>query len=108
MTIRTLKDSLARQKQWLLLTLVFVALSITLALVASILVILVNVRAGTFASISSSITSVISALLFAQLRRGQKSLDNSEERIEREYSSAIERLYKISGPASAQDDPHER
>jgi CheY-like chemotaxis protein len=108
MTIRTLKDSLARQKQWFLLTLVFVALSITLVLVASILVILGNIRAGTFASISSSITSVISTLLFVQLRRGQVSLETSEERLGREYSSALERLYKTTGPASAQDDPHER
>jgi hypothetical protein len=93
MTISTLKGSLAQQKQWSRLTLVFVALSITLVLIAAIFAISGNVRVGTFTSISSTLTSVISGLLFLQLRRAQKTVAKNEEQIERQNKDAIERLY---------------
>jgi CheY-like chemotaxis protein len=92
----SLTEPLVQQKQWSRLTLIFVALSVLLVFVGAVSAIFGNIQFGTLSSISSILTTVISSLLFVQLQRSQKMLENNQEITRQEFKEAIERLKSIS------------
>jgi hypothetical protein len=91
--IKSLMEPLVQQKQWAQLTLVFVAVSVLLVLVGAVSAIFWDIRVGTLSSISSILTGIISSLLFFQLQRSQKTLEENLKTIRQELKEAIERSH---------------
>jgi DNA-binding NarL/FixJ family response regulator len=91
--INSLTASLEQQKRWSLLTLVFVAISISLVIAGIACAIFRNIPVGTVSAASSILTGIISKLLFNQLKRSQTILEKNQGIIKQQLKEAIERLY---------------
>jgi hypothetical protein len=100
-------EPLNQQKQWFNLTFVFVALSISLLIAGAIGAIFWNLQVGILTSISSIMTGAISSLLYAQLQRAQKKVEESREKIEQQYKENLERFY-ASSPTNTSPSPNTR
>lgn len=92
-THQFLTEPLNQQKKWFNLTFVFVALSISLLIAGAIGAIFWNLQVGTLTSISSIMTGAISSLLYVQLQRAQKNVEESRKKIEQQYKESLERFY---------------
>ena len=95
------EDTLEEHRHWFKLTFIFVALSISLLLAGAIVAIFWDMQVGTLTSISSILTSTISALLYSQLHKTQKNVEKNQEQVARKFKEASERYY---GVASTSED----
>ena len=89
---KALDEAQTKERRWSAITIVFVALSVILTFVAVLAVLFGYAQAGTLPSISSAITSVVSALLLRQLKQMQQNTRDKLNNLDQNFQVTMQQL----------------
>jgi hypothetical protein len=91
--LESLSEPLRQLGTWSILTTALVALSVVLILVGAVGALFVNTQVGVLTSVSSLVTSIVSSVLFFELRRARVEVKESRRDILKQLKEASERFF---------------
>jgi len=97
-TLQSLNAPLQQLGRWSIVTLVLVALSVVLIIAGAASTLFLNTQVGVLTSISSILSSLISSVLYFQLRQAQREVTGSRRDILQQFKHASERFFAKTPP----------
>ncbi len=90
--LQSISEPLQQHKSWFRLTAIFVSLSLALLLAGIATAIWSEVQVSILTSVSSVITGAVSSLLYTQLKRTRKTIQDGQEKLQGFIEDAAKRL----------------
>jgi len=93
LALQTLNAPLQQLTRWSIVTLALVALSVILVLAGAAAALFLNTQVGVLTAVTSTISSIVSGLLFGQLRNAQQAVQSSQQNVLQQLRAASDRLF---------------
>jgi len=100
-TLETLNSPLRQLKNWSTVTIMLVSLSVILIIAGAASALYGMTQVGVLTSVSSILSSLISAVLFSQLKQARQEVQESRQKILDEFKAASDRFFGSAPVGSA-------